>query len=192
MFLFFLKNYGLPIAKPEKVSVEKLMKYMQSDKKNQFSEIHFVLIEDLGKAYQKTFPFSAQLIKRVTASSLLVKESRLGTPTTPEVVSEAATGVYDLGFTALNGGVVRVKNVTGDSKFVAQLEKIGLKVVQEKDSVVLSRDLDAPLKPIDVNLKDQTDYFVTLAVILSQAEGISYIRVYHLLCNDETKHEFFY
>ena len=168
------------------------MKYMQSDKKNQFSEIHFVLIEDLGKAYQKTFPFSAQLIKRVTASSLLVKESRLGTPTTPEVVSEAATGVYDLGFTALNGGVVRVKNVAGDSKFVAQLEKIGLKVVQEKDSIVLSRDLDAPLKPIDVNLKDQTDYFVTLAVILSQAEGISYIRVYHLLCNDKTKHEFFY
>lgn len=60
---------------------------MQSDKKNQFSEIHFVLIEDLGKAYQKTFAFDAQLIKRVTASSLLVKESRLSLPKAAEVIS---------------------------------------------------------------------------------------------------------
>ena len=64
-----------------------MIKYMQSDKKNQFSEIHFVLLEDLGKAYLKTIAFSAQLIKRVTASSLLVRESRLGSPKAAEVIS---------------------------------------------------------------------------------------------------------
>lgn len=87
-----------------------------------------------------------------------------------------------MGFIALNGGVVRVKNLTddsvqGDSRFATQLEKLGLKASYEKDGIVLTRDLDVPLKAVDVNLKDQTDCFMTLAVILSQAEGISYIRV---------------
>jgi pentafunctional AROM polypeptide len=120
----------------------------------------------------------------VIKSSYNTYEIPTGTYTSPKVIEiepDSSTASYDLALVTLCGGTVKIQglgnnSVQGDAQFGKTLEKIGCTVQYTEDSITLSRDLRVNcLKPIDINMNSQTDVFITLAVILSQVEGVSRI-----------------
>ncbi len=71
---------------------------------------------------------------------------------------------------------IGTKSIQGDAKFSNVLRDLGANITINENSIQVDGTLDS-LKPADVYLTDQTDTFMTLAVILSQVEGVSYIKV---------------
>lgn len=68
-------------------------------------------------------------------------------------------------------------SVQGDAGFAEVVRKAGANISITSDSIEVLEGSLKDMKPLDVNLANQTDTFMTLAVILSQIKGVSFIRV---------------
>jgi len=69
------------------------------------------------------------------------------------------------------------ESVQGDSGFANVLKQLGAHITIAPNSTTIEGGHLQEMKPIDINLADQTDTFMGLAVVLSQIEGLSFIRV---------------
>ncbi len=66
-FIDFLHQYNLPTSLSQPLKIDQLVRAMQSDKKVSHGKLRFVLLRDIGNAFQKEVE-SAQLVERVLMS----------------------------------------------------------------------------------------------------------------------------
>jgi 3-phosphoshikimate 1-carboxyvinyltransferase len=95
---------------------------------------------------------------------------------------DASSASYPLAMAAVAGGRVRVRglsltSVQGDVRFAELLADMGCRLndTGNRDYLDVTRDPDAPLGGIDVDLGDQSDLVPTLAVVAATASGPSRI-----------------
>ncbi|CBN78624.1 3-Phosphoshikimate 1-Carboxyvinyltransferase [Ectocarpus siliculosus] len=102
-------------------------------------------------------------------------------PGTIAVEGDASSASYFLGGAAITGGPVTVRgcgrdSVQGDVRFAEVLEKMGATLTWEANAMTVSRDLETPLRGVDVDCGEIPDAAMTLAVIALFAEGPTAIR----------------
>jgi 3-phosphoshikimate 1-carboxyvinyltransferase len=100
---------------------------------------------------------------------------------------DASSATYPAAAVALVGGTVRLVDLARsgtqpDSRFPALLEQMGCSVSVDGDDICLSRDPDANLRGISVDMREMSDAVPTLAVVAASAStptaitGVGFIR----------------
>lgn len=104
-----------------------------------------------------------------------------------EVEPDASSASYPMALAAVCGGSVTIPNLTvdslqGDVVFVDILEEMGCRVERGLTSISVHRDLDQPLRGIDIDMVDASDLVPTVAVVAlfaaegSRIRGVGFIR----------------
>jgi 3-phosphoshikimate 1-carboxyvinyltransferase len=97
------------------------------------------------------------------------------------VEGDASSASYFLAGGALCGGPVTIRgcgkdSIQGDVEFATVLEQMGANVSWAPTSITITRDMNKPLKGIDVDCGNIPDAAMTLAVVALYAEGPTKIR----------------
>jgi 3-phosphoshikimate 1-carboxyvinyltransferase len=104
-----------------------------------------------------------------------------------EVEPDASSASYPMAIAAVCGGSVTIPNLTvdslqGDVAFADILEEMGCRVERGLTSISVHRDLDQPLRGIDIDMVDVSDLVPTVAVVAlfaaegSRIRGVGFIR----------------
>jgi 3-phosphoshikimate 1-carboxyvinyltransferase len=104
-----------------------------------------------------------------------------------EVEPDASSASYPMALAAVCGGSVTIPNLTADSlqgdvAFADILEDMGCRVERGLTSISVHRDLDQPLRGIDIDMVDVSDLVPTVAVVAlfaaegSRIRGVGFIR----------------
>lgn len=98
-----------------------------------------------------------------------------------KIEPDAATASYDMAFAVLNNLKVQISHLDqdscqGDFLFTQKLKKLGVIVESGSLNTVVDGRSFSVLRNVDFNFGDCTDTFITMAVILSNVDGVSYIR----------------
>ena len=104
-----------------------------------------------------------------------------------EVEPDASSASYPMALVAVCGGSVTIPNLTADSlqgdvAFADILEEMGCRVERGLTSISVHRDLDRPLRGIDIDMVDVSDLVPTVAVVAlfaaegSRIRGVGFIR----------------
>ena len=97
------------------------------------------------------------------------------------VPPDASSASYPLLMAALHGGRVRIPGLRhssrqGDYRFLSILESTGCLVHLDGDDVIVERDTSAPLRAVDLDMRDCSDLVPTVAVLATQLVGRTIIR----------------
>jgi 3-phosphoshikimate 1-carboxyvinyltransferase len=97
------------------------------------------------------------------------------------IESDASAASYFFAAPAVCGGTVRVENISrqskqGDVAFVDVLAQMGCEVVEENNGITIGALREAPLRGVDVDLRDIPDTAQTLAAIAPFANSPTTIR----------------
>ncbi|AIT10195.1 3-phosphoshikimate 1-carboxyvinyltransferase [Candidatus Francisella endociliophora] len=106
------------------------------------------------------------------------KKSEYISPKNYIVEPDVSTASYFWAFAAITGSTIKVMNVTknskqGDIKLLEVLEKIGCQVEYFNDGIQVTGSSE--LQGIEVNMRNFSDTFMTLAAIACFAKGDTYI-----------------
>ncbi len=170
---------GLLIAAPyAQLPVEIILK----------SELNSKPYVDMTIAVMKDFGVS---VEREGYSRFLIAPQRYQAQNDYVIESDASTASYFFAAPAIVGGTVRVENISRDSKqgdiaFLDVLQKMGCEVREENNSILVGaqhasprskakRDA-APLRGIDIDMRDIPDTAQTLAAIAPFANSPTTIR----------------
>lgn len=104
-----------------------------------------------------------------------------------EVEPDASSASYPMALAAVCGGSVTIPNLTanslqGDVAFAGILEDMGCRVERGVTSISVHRDLERPLRGIDIDMVDISDLVPTVAVVSlfaaegSRVRGVGFIR----------------
>ncbi|KRX08377.1 RNA 3'-terminal phosphate cyclase/enolpyruvate transferase, alpha/beta [Pseudocohnilembus persalinus] len=66
------KKYNIPSKVPEFIDTQQVLNYMMMDKKNMNNQIHFILLEKLGKAQIKTVPVEQNLLQQIISPQIQI------------------------------------------------------------------------------------------------------------------------
>ena len=96
------------------------------------------------------------------------------------VESDASSASYPLALAAITGGCVTVDGIgtsslQGDSQFCEVLRKMGCRVEQSETSTTVEGPGAGGLKPIEVDMANVTDTFMTAAAVMATVPGTSKI-----------------
>ncbi len=103
------------------------------------------------------------------------------------VEPDASSASYPLGAVAISGGAVTINGLSrnslqGDVEFVDLLARMGCEVSESHEGLKLSRQVDKPLRGLEVNMSQISDCVPSLAVVALFAEtptrisGVGFIR----------------
>ena len=103
------------------------------------------------------------------------------------VEPDASSASYPLGAVAISGGAVTINGLSrgslqGDVEFVELLARMGCEVSESHEGLKLSRQVDKPLRGLEVNMSQISDCVPSLAVVALFAEtptrisGVGFIR----------------
>lgn len=132
--------------------------------------------------------FGAEVTVGATARGLeIVVAEGSYVPCGHVVEPDASSASYPLAMAAVCGGAVTVSGLTtdslqGDVGFARVLGEMGCQVDWGPDSVTVRRQLENPLRGIDVDLVDMSDLVPTVAVVAlfagetSRIRGVGFIR----------------
>ena len=96
------------------------------------------------------------------------------------VESDASSASYPLALAAITGGCVTVDGIgtsslQGDAQFCEVLRKMGCRVEQSETSTTVEGPGAGGLKPIEVDMANVTDTFMTAAAVMATVPGTSKI-----------------
>ena len=103
------------------------------------------------------------------------------------VEPDASSASYPLGAVAISGGAVTINGLSrgslqGDVEFVDLLARMGCEVSESHEGLKLSRQVESPLRGLEVNMSQISDCVPSLAVVALFAEtptrisGVGFIR----------------
>ncbi len=138
---------------------------------------------DMTAAVMKSFGVTGV---DVGARHVRVPEARY-VATTIAIEPDASSASYPLAVAAIRGGRVQIlglgaRSLQGDARFADLMGAMGCSVECGDDSTAVSRDGDAPLRGIDVDMSDISDLVPTVAAVALFAEtptritGVGFIR----------------
>lgn len=110
----------------------------------------------------------------------LIPNTGYDNPPELTVESDASSASYPLALGAITGGKVTVDGIgttslQGDAKFCEVLRKMGCAVEQTATTTTVAGPLVGKLNPVEVDMSDVTDTFMTAAVVMATAPGTSKI-----------------
>jgi len=116
-----------------------------------------------------------------TPSFTIPASEKYVSPESILVEGDASSASYFLAGATITGGTVTVRgcgsdSVQGDVAFADVMEQMGATVTWAPESITITRDLNTPLKGVDVDCGEIPDAAMTLAVAALFAEGPTTIR----------------
>ena len=126
--------------------------------------------------------FGVNVIKQADNCYLVPRSTYIAPNNGHDVEADASSASYPAAIAAVTGTVVVLdgvgnKSVQGDARFPALLGRMGCKVEESSQSITVTGPaaFGGELVGIDVNMSEQTDCFMTLAVVAAIAKGTTRI-----------------
>ncbi|EDQ88471.1 uncharacterized protein MONBRDRAFT_32780 [Monosiga brevicollis MX1] len=124
---------------------------------------------DMTVALMKQFGVD---VEAHSGSRYVIPNTGYQLPDTFDVESDASSASYPLAMAAISGGRVTVAamgsgSLQGDAAFCRVLERMGCEVEQTSDATTVVGCVPGTLQPVDVDMGDITDTFMTAAVLMA-------------------------
>jgi len=128
-------------------------------------------------------------VTRDSDGGYLIPLGAYSNPSKIEVEGDASSASYALAVAAITGGGITVSNVgsdsiQGDAAFCSVMESMGCKVSQTGTTTHVQGPPVGQLKAVEVDMEPMTDTFMTAAVVMAAATGVSKI---HGVANQRVK-----
>lgn len=134
--------------------------------------------------------FGAQVMYKNEGGGLVltVSANHRYTPRRYIIEGDFSSSSYWFALAAICGGTATVRGISpasaqGDRRLVQILKQMGCNVTQGTDSITISRDIDHPLKGIDINMADCPDVVQTVCMVAATAitstriSGVHHLRM---------------